>query len=1171
MLHLRTHPAGASLVLLIALTCSLSVAAENIYPDPSFEQSGIPGVARTGERAGYLRVGARDHWSYIGQRIEVEPFARYRVTEWVKGTINGEGFFAPYCYEWNSYVWSFAVSRTPRTSEDWVQMELTFISPHETMYVHPLAYIEAANCEAWVDDIVVEKIGEPAQVMAELEAKQNRSGSDNEILARWLLREGRREDAAGLMRSTQGVTRADIACIIAADIEDPAARRPFIVEMVAAGGMTYNDGMKRFGEITQGLSTQDKIAVCEDAVEANPGSELPARSLQIMLTGAGGTTSSLATVAEAEVSLSELRASLERLIGVVPGGSKAQEELKTAMGTVDRERQELSQRRASLGECTVTIGGRALSPDTHAIVIPDEPTLQEEHAAKDLRYHLELITGKVLPMVNEARAGNAIALSVGKTGAAADIDFPGLGIEGIHIRTEGPALILAGNKRGVLYATYTFLEDYLGCRWFAPDCSKWPTEGTLAVPQVDRRYIPPLEYRATDYPSSRPADFSVRNKYNGASHQPDEARGGKISYRGFVHTFNALVPPEKYFAEHPEYYSEIGGKRVGPDHSQLCLTNPEVLAIAIDTVKRWIRESPDATIISVSQNDWHNYCQCDECTALAEHEGSQSGPLLHFVNAIADAVKDEYPHIIIDTLAYQYTRKPPLHVRPRPNVAVRLCSIECCFIHPLETDEYNKTFVDDIEGWNAICDRLHIWDYVINYAHSICPFPNFYVLGPNIDFFIRNGVTGIYEEACYYTPGSELQELRTYVMAKLLWDPSYDTDKAIDEFCRGYWGPAGTYIRQFINTVHESAQSIPDMHVRIYSPPSVGYLTDEVLSKSDALFDQAEAAVADDPVLLHRVEVARLPVLYTRIALATSGAYTRDGDALVQSEGTDVSALAEQFERIARAAGVTKVREGGPLASLDAWLASLPRGQKKLGIRTIDNPALQVSVIPEAGGRLWSIKHLPSGRELLRVAGQPGSYEPTEGGYEEYSESGYRSPGFSEAYEVVAADERSITLEANLRNNLKLTRSLSLDLHGAVLNVESTLTNVGNATTAACLRVHPEFAVCSTQSAHVRVRRPDGTWQTTDLASPQDPKAEKEVWLRGEDLPAGRWAAVDLQTDLAIVNHVARDDLESCLLNWNGEKSRVNLELFSKQKKLAPGETLTLRHSYEVAYPASGR
>ena len=119
--------------------------------------------------------------------------------------------------------------------------------------------------------------------------------------------------------------------------------------------------------------------------------------------------------------------------------------------------------------------------------------------------------------------------------------------------------------------------------------------------------MPPLEGRATDYPCSRPLAFSVRNKYNGTYIPDVDEWGGNIHYRGFVHTFNSLVPPSVYGAKHPEYYSEINGRRV-IDHSQLCLTNPDVLKIATETVLKWCEESPRAAIISVSQNDWHNYC-----------------------------------------------------------------------------------------------------------------------------------------------------------------------------------------------------------------------------------------------------------------------------------------------------------------------------------------------------------------------------------------------------------------------------------------------------------------------------------------------------------------------------------------------------------------------------------
>ena len=560
----------------------------------------------------------------------------------------------------------------------------------------------------------------------------------------------------------------------------------------------------------------------------------------------------------------------------------------------------------SPGRCVVTIGGKALGAQSHAIVIPDTPTPQERHAAKELQSHLAAIIGEEIPVVSDAQVGNRTPIVVGKSALpkklGVEVDFRSLGTEGIAIKTAGPALVLAGNTRGVLYACYTFLEDYLNCRWFTPDCTVLPKTGRFDIPQIDRQYVPPLEYRALDYPNTRDPDWAVRNRINGDWGHQGEEHGGKVSYRGFVHTFDSLVPPEKYFAEHPEYYSEIGGKRVGPEHTQLCLTNPEVLRIATETVLRWIEEAPEATIFSVSQNDWDNYCECANCRALAEKEGGQSGPLLHFVDDLADAIWAKHPDKVIDTLAYQYTRKPPRKVKPRPNVVVRLCSIECCFVHPLESDSFNESFRKDIEGWSKICKRLWIWDYVINYSHSIMPFPNLYALKPNINFFIRNGVIGIYEESNYYSKGGELAELRSYIMAKTLWDPQYDTDRATDEFLSAYYEEASAPIREYINLVHQQVRDAPELHVTIYSSPDVGYLTPDVVERSVELFDQAERVVAHKPRVVHRVQVARLPVIYTQIALA--------GDAADPK-------LVDRFEKIARAEGVTMVAEG---VSLDEWL-----------------------------------------------------------------------------------------------------------------------------------------------------------------------------------------------------------------------------------------------------------
>src|SRR5207253_1484283 len=201
---------------------------------------------------------------------------------------------------------------------------------------------------------------------------------------------------------------------------------------------------------------------------------------------------------------------------------------------------------------------------------------------------------------------------------------------------------------------------------------------------------------------------------------------------------------------------------------QLCLTNPKLRDFMVTRVKEWLRESPDAQIISVTQNDWAGWCECDDCKARDETEESHSGTMLAFVNYIAEKIEPEFPNVAVDTFAYQYTRKPPKTLRPRPNVIVRLCSIECNFREPLDHPS-NAAFAEDIKKWAQICQRLYIWDYVTDFKNYILPRPNWFTLGPNIRFFATNQVRGVFEEGAYGGYGGEMSELRAWVLAQLLW------------------------------------------------------------------------------------------------------------------------------------------------------------------------------------------------------------------------------------------------------------------------------------------------------------------------------------------------------------------------------------------------------------------
>ncbi|MHC4170583.1 MAG: DUF4838 domain-containing protein [Planctomycetota bacterium] len=345
------------------------------------------------------------------------------------------------------------------------------------------------------------------------------------------------------------------------------------------------------------------------------------------------------------------------------------------------------------------------------IVVAADASESERHAADELADFLQQITGaefEIEPPPAEGKSRLLVGPGAARL-AQADFSTDDLGADGIVIRNIGNDLILAGvHPRGTLYAVYTFLEDMLGCRWWSSKVSTIPDKPTVVVRGQYVRYSPGLEYREPYWFDAFDADWAVRNKANGQRPALDAKRGGKHIYEGFVHTFNRLIPPDKYFKDHPEWFSEIEGKRTA-NRTQLCLTNEQMYQELLKNLKAQLRSNPAATIASVSQNDWRKNCQCTECAAIEEEEGSPAGLMLRFVNRAAEDIEDEFPNVAISTLAYQYTRKPPTITKPRQNVIVRLCSIECSFSKPL-SDERNKEFRDDIVGWSEICDRLYIWD-----------------------------------------------------------------------------------------------------------------------------------------------------------------------------------------------------------------------------------------------------------------------------------------------------------------------------------------------------------------------------------------------------------------------------------------------------------------------------
>ena len=534
------------------------------------------------------------------------------------------------------------------------------------------------------------------------------------------------------------------------------------------------------------------------------------------------------------------------------------------------------------------------------IVLGADATDVERTAGSELAAGLKQVTGAEFAVVDsDAGRSEPVRIFVGQTETVKklmpDFDWRSFKHDGIVIQPVAKGLVLAGDRpRGSLYAVYTFLEDNIGIRWWTPDASFVPAKPSLKVNVARKIHVPPFRCRETFYAKVINVNpvFATRMRLNG-HHQPIPPEyGGHYTIPGFVHTFIQMLPPDKYFADHPEWYSEIDGKRV--ENGQLCLTNEDMRNELTRVALEWIKANPSAGIISVSQNDTFYPCQCANCQAIVKEEGAESGPLLRFVNLVAEDIERQYPEFLVDTLAYQYTRKAPAKVRPRDNVVVRLCSIEADFARPL-TASTNTAFMADLESWKRIAGKLYIWDYTVNYSNLLLPFPNLRVLAPNIQLFAKSNVMSLFEQGDGYNQDANLVGLKTWLISRLMWDPTLDADKLTREFLNGYYGKAGRYLYDYIQLLCDAGEKSPK-DVGCFSDWSV-FWTPEALQEAVRIMDKAVAAVKNDPVLRQRVEIQRLAIDHALLAARSKQGLPvlGDGNSLLERFISDSWRTGNQF------------------------------------------------------------------------------------------------------------------------------------------------------------------------------------------------------------------------------------------------------------------------------------
>jgi hypothetical protein len=559
------------------------------------------------------------------------------------------------------------------------------------------------------------------------------------------------------------------------------------------------------------------------------------------------------------------------------------------------------------------IGEQFLSgkPLILSIVIPKQATEKEKLAAQLFQHYLSQVADSKITLVDEDTIKHSSAIYIGQTAFALSkkISIDQLDEDGYMLSSYGNSIVLVGGTKGGLqYGVYDFLEE-LGFRKYAPKETFNPS--SLNNPFVKRNKVfnPRIKYRTTSYSDMGEQAYADWHKISSRS-----------DWGLFVHTFDTLVPEKKFGESHPDYYSFIDGKR--RPGTQLCLSNPDVLALLIANLRIKMAEKPNAKYWSVSQDDNDQYCRCEQCTALNnKYGGLPSGSIVFFVNQVAKA----FPNKIISTLAYWYSRKAPKNIEAAPNVNIMLCNIESSRQAPVFVTD--KAFSNDLKDWGALAKDILIWDYNIQFTNFVSPFPNLFTIKPNVKFYTDNNVNALFMQA-NNEAASEMALLRSYLISKLMWNPNADDQAIINEFLNGYFGEAGGFIRKYIDRM-QSALVESKKSLSIFGDPidaKEGYLSAGMMTEYNNLFDQAEAAAHSDPMLLRRVQTARLPIMYAAVQIGRTeidtprSLFYRNEQGVVLPKGA-VKNLVETFVNRCHDVGLKLLRErsGTPAHYLAAY------------------------------------------------------------------------------------------------------------------------------------------------------------------------------------------------------------------------------------------------------------
>ena len=157
----------------------------------------------------------------------------------------------------------------------------------------------------------------------------------------------------------------------------------------------------------------------------------------------------------------------------------------------------------------------------------------EKTAAYELAKYIEKSCGVKLQVSDDSCDESDYEIVIGHTNRTTDKEYRN---EEYEIYTEATKLFIVGGKvRGTLYGVYSFLEEYMGWRFYAAGVEETVFTDELLINVIYSHYDPVFEYRDVYYFCAFDPEWSAKQKVNGCvTRKLGSELGGGVEYAGGI-------------------------------------------------------------------------------------------------------------------------------------------------------------------------------------------------------------------------------------------------------------------------------------------------------------------------------------------------------------------------------------------------------------------------------------------------------------------------------------------------------------------------------------------------------------------------------------------------------------------------------------------------------------